>query len=367
MRLLYLYPEAWTGHRAREVQVLSTCVSLAQAGIEVTLVTAGGEAEIFQHLLEVAGTLLVPGMRVVALSRTLGPVESTSIFSRNFAHWMKNRRAFDLAFIIHLKAGPTLTHAGIPYVYEAHGIFTPTQPHAGRQRMLHKLEGQVLSAASMLVATSAPLATALTTWFSLGKEFAVVPNAGFPPLDEGISDPSGPFVYCGSIADPNDLAGVFQAAHETKSPLRVIGGNEAEWRLVGDWLDTSEIDWHPHLPLDEFHRNLAGARAGLIATNPDSPAGEFACPLKLFDYAGCGLQVLTTSLPALQSLDVGSWCTQVPSPARLAWIEALQNFRHDSEQVEAARVWSGVHTWAQRAEALVRLFQGELTDDQVVT
>ena len=193
MRLLYLYPEEWTGRRAREVHTLSTCVALAQNGVEVTLVTAGEEAELFRHLLEVAGTLLVPDLHLVTLSRTLGPVQSTSIFSRNFTHWMRNRRGFNHAFTVHLKAGPILVNAGIPYIYEAHGIFTPTQPHAGRQRMLHKLEGQVLASASKLVATSAPLATALTTWFSLEKEFSIVPNAGLPPLDKSVSAPFGPF------------------------------------------------------------------------------------------------------------------------------------------------------------------------------
>ena len=45
MRLLYLYPEEWTGRRAREAHTLSTCAALAREGVDVTLVTAGGLAE----------------------------------------------------------------------------------------------------------------------------------------------------------------------------------------------------------------------------------------------------------------------------------------------------------------------------------
>jgi hypothetical protein len=354
MRLLYLYPEEWTGRRAREVHTLSTCAALAESGVDVTLVTAGGGPELRDQLLNVADAADVPGLNLVALSRTLGPIQSTSIFSRNFTHWMRNRPPFDLAFIIHLKAGPILTQAGIPYAYEAHGIFAQTQQNPARQRMLHKLEGQVLTAAVMHVATSAPLAVALNTWFALSKDFAIVPNAGLPPLGRSISAPDGPFVYCGSIDDGAGLAGIIQAARDTRVPLKIVGGTEEEWRTVGEQLDTSGIAWQPRVLVHEIPEILAGARAGLIPTNPDAPSKEFSCPMKLFDYARCGLPVISTALPSLQSLDVGSWCTQIPSPARVAWVEALKNFRREADQAEAARAWSGEHTWAQRGELLKR-------------
>src|SRR5271167_4967307 len=115
MRLLYLYSEEWTGRRAREVHTLSTCVALAQAGVKVTLVTAGGQTELLEHLQDVAETDEVPGLQIVVLSRTLGPIRSTAIFSRNFSSWIRTVPAFDIGYIIHLKAGPILRQAGIPY------------------------------------------------------------------------------------------------------------------------------------------------------------------------------------------------------------------------------------------------------------
>lgn len=356
MRLLYLYPEEWTGRQAREVQTLSTCVALAQSGVDVTLVTGGGEIEIQDHLLDVADATDVPGLNLVTLPRALGPIQSTAIFSRNFTSWMQGRRAFDLAYIVHLKAGPILTQAGIPYAYEAHGILAQAPQNAARQRSLHKLEGQVLTTAALHVATSAPLAVALRTWYGLSKDFAIVPNAGLPPLRRGLSSPNGPFVYCGSIADGQDLAGIIQATRDTQSPLKIVGGTEEEWRMVGEKLDTSGIAWRPRVRFNDLPEVLAGARAGLIPTNFDAPTGEFSCPMKLFDYARCGLPVLSTALPALQSLDVGPWCIQVPSPLRGAWVEELKTFRHSADHAEAARAWSAEHTWAQRAELLKRAF-----------
>jgi hypothetical protein len=200
MRLLYLYSEEWTGRRAREVHTLSTCVALAQSGVEVTLVTAGGERELREHLRDVAGAAEVAGLNFVALSRAMGPIRSTSIFARNFKRWVRGALTYDLAFIIHLKAGPILTQAGIPYAYEAHEVFART-PQGERRRNLEKLEGQVLESAARLIATSAPLAEALKTRFALAGDFAIVPNAGSPPLESCIGAADGPFVYCGSIAD----------------------------------------------------------------------------------------------------------------------------------------------------------------------
>ncbi len=295
-------------------------------------------------------------MEIVALSRTLGPIRSTAIFSRNFNYWVRTVPAFQLGFVIHLKSGPILRQAGIPYVYEAHEIFAQTPQNPVRQRRLHVLEGQVLAEASRHVATSAPLALALCTWFSLETEFSIVPNAGLPPLDHTISDPEGPFVYCGSIADWKGLDVAIAAAQETGVPLRIIGGTVEEWRALAERVDCSGVEWRPRVHLRDVPGALFGARAGLVPTNFDMPSGEFSCPMKLFDYARCGLPVLATALPSLQSLEVGPWCTQVPSPTLGSWVDALKQFRYDPEQAEAARQWSEQHTWEIRAAQLKHVF-----------
>ena len=149
---------------------------------------------------------------------------------------------------------------------------------------------------------------------------------------------------------------MMQAALDTKTPLKMIGGNETEWHALGEQVDTSGIAWRPRVRFTDIPEVLAGARAGLIPTNFDLPTGEFSCPMKLFDYARCGLPVLSTALPALQSLDVGDWCTQVPSPARGAWVEVLKAYQVRPRARPAAREWSTGHTWSQRAEMLKQAF-----------
>jgi hypothetical protein len=357
MRLLYLYPEEWTGLRAREVHTLSTCVALARVGPQVTLVTAGGLDELRGHLRDIAGGDHVPGLELVALSRKLGPIRSASIFSYHFRKWLRDQNPFDWGYIIHLKAAGMLREGGIPYAYEAHEIFAETpQKDAARQNQLHQLEKETVHDAAMCVATSTPLAMALTERYAISDDFVIAPNAGLPPLDRNLGAADGRFVYCGSIADWKGIDLIIHASRDARVPLKIVGGSPEIWRLISVRLDTSGVAWHPRVPLAGLPEVLEGARAGLIPTQPDTSSGRYSCPMKLFDYARCSLPVVSSALPSLESLQVGPWCTQVASPTREAWARALADFSYQGSEAEAARVWSGEHTWARRAELLVRAF-----------
>jgi len=355
MRLLYLYPEEWTGRRAREVHTLSTCVALARAGAEVTLVTAGGERELRGQLRDVAGADEVRGLTLAALSRSLGPVRSVSIFRHHFQKWLPAQAHFDWGYIIHLKAASFLTRTHVmPYAYEAHEIFAQTpQKNEARQIKLHELERAVVCGAAVRIATSGALAAALSTWLAMPNEFKIVPNAGQEPLARGTGAADGPFVYAGSIADWKGLNLVIEAAEEAGVPLKIVGGTKEEWQRLGKHCDNCGIAWHPRVSLADLPKALAGARAGLIPTQPESASGRYSCPMKLFDYARCGLPVVSTALPSLQSLGVGSWCTQVAGSDKAAWAAALKKFRFDATQAEMARAWAGGHTWAKRAEMIL--------------
>ncbi len=359
MRLLYLYPEEWTGRRAREVHTLSTCVALAQLGLDVTLLTAGGLPQLQHHLLDIAGADSVSGLTFTALSRSLGPIRSAAIFEFHFNKWFTAQPRFDAAYIIHLKAGAMLQKVRLPYAYEAHEIFAETpQKSEPLALKLRDLERDVLTHAKWRIATSTPLADALCETYALPADFAIVPNAGLPPLHHITSLPQGPFIYAGSIADWKGLDLLIRGTREAEVPLKVIGGTTEEWQKLGTELDLTGIAWQPRVALSDLPHALEGARAGLIATQPGTPSGRYSCPMKIFDYARVGLPVLTTALPSLKSLDVGPWCTQVEAPTHEAWTNALYLFRYDATHAEAARAWAASHTWRQRADQLVHALGG---------
>ena len=358
MRLLYLYPEEWTGIRAREIHTLSTCVALARAGDEVTLVTAGGARRLRHHLMEIAGAEIEPRLRLVSLLRGLGPIRSASIFSHFFQFWLSRESStFDAAYIIHLKAAAMLRTVGVPYLYEAHEVFaeTPQRSPASHEH-LHELEKEVLARAHWRVATSKALAVALRAHYVLPNDFNIVPNAGQPPLAASLGEADGPFVYSGSISDWKGLEVVVRAAGQEKLPVKIIGGTLAQWQALGARADVRHAQWEPRVSLSELPRVLQGARAGLIPTQLSASSGRYSCPMKLFDYARCGLPVLCTALPSLDTLAVGSWCTRIEKSTVENWAEAMRAFFFRPVQAETARAWAEAHTWTLRAEAIQRVF-----------
>jgi glycosyltransferase involved in cell wall biosynthesis len=355
MRLLYLYPEEWHGHRAREVHTLSTCVALARNGLEVTLVIAGGLRQLREHLRDIAGADEIPTLHFTVLTRGIGPIRSAAIFGKLFRFWLQRQPPFQAGFVIHLKAAAILKRAMLPYLYEAHEVFAETpRPTAAEKESLHALERDALAGAAWRVATSKPLATALRAHYVLPNDFFIIPNAGRPPLPQSVFSPDGPFVYSGSIADWKGLETVIAASRAAGIPLKIVGGTAEEWQRLREAMPADHVAWHPRVPQEELPRALTGARAGLVPTRPDSPSGRYSCPMKLFDYAGCGLPVLSTALQSLESLNAGSWCARVEAPTVEAWTEALRTFRPSAILAETARAWAGTHTWKRRAEKIAQ-------------
>ncbi len=351
--ILYLYPEEWTGRRAREVHTLSTCVALARIGVPVTLVTAGGGPALRAHLRDIAGSEQVEHLEIVPLSRSFGPIRSAAIFGLKFHRWLRTRGSFSHAFTIHLKAASLLARTGIPYLFEAHEVFAET-PRGNREveDVLAEMERSALASATWRVATSSALADALRTRYALPNDFAIVPNAGQPPLDSSVARANGLFVYCGSIADWKGLDLAIEGTRRASRRLRIVGGVEAEWRALSDRCDASAVEWQPRVALAELPAAIAGVCAGLIPTQPESGSGRYSCPMKLFDYARCGLPVVSTALPALQDLELGSWCTLVTEPTAEAWTRTLRDFPSQPRDSEAARQWAAHHTWEKRAQRL---------------
>jgi glycosyltransferase involved in cell wall biosynthesis len=360
VRLLYLYPEEWTGKRAREIHTLSTCAALAEQGAEVTLVTAGGEEMIKKHCSEVWGRSTVPNLSFVCLFRQLGPVKSASIFSFAFQSWLMTQQKFDLAYIIHLKASVMCRIAKIRYAYEAHEIFGDGATRSARHKAeLDKLEQETLKLAFRRIATSNALAEALHKRYELPDDFAVIPNAGLPPLPHSLANAKGPFIYFGGLADWKGLDILIRAGYAAQAPLRIVGGTRDEWQKMrvsfpGDY---RQLEWEPRVPQEQMPQALAGARCGLIPTDPSFGAGLYSCPMKLFDYARCGLPVISMDLMSLQSLAVGAWCYRVKNLGGLEWMTALSSFVFRESDTTAALAWSAQHTWSQRAQKILALLR----------
>jgi glycosyltransferase involved in cell wall biosynthesis len=373
-RLLYLYPEEWAGTRARELHTLQTCLGLADAGVDVTLVTAGN-FEIERELAGVGRTQTPPHFSAYNLSRQLGPIKSARIFSYRFKRWLKTQPRFDAAYAIHLKAARLLRQMSIPYWWEAHEIFSETPlPGSRAAKNLHRLERETLVWARGRIATSQALADALVAHYFANKPdvlFHIVPHGCDTPLAEPQADLAGPLVYAGSIADWKGLHLIIETAMKQKLPLRVVGGTREEIiaaiaalgkiRLrpdAGTIHRVGPVEWHERVAPAVLFEKLKGCRAGVSPTLPQTASGRYSLPMKIFEYARCGLPVITTDLPSLQSLDLGTWCQRVPSPEVGAWTRAL-TYPFTKNDAEAARRWAADHTWQKRGQHLAKILELE--------
>ncbi|HXG14884.1 MAG TPA: glycosyltransferase [Calidithermus sp.] len=351
--ILYVYPEEWTGRRAREVQTLQTCLALADLGLDVTLVTGDAQA-VRRHATEFGRRELPGRLHLATVSRRLGPVRSVRLFASRFRTWLGGRAVSGLGYAIHLKAARVLGAFGIPYLYEAHEVFAESARSPRHGRRLERAERLALEHAVLRVATSQALAAALNRRYFPDRPlpFVVIPNAGDPPLAQPLLDPAGPLVYAGSLADWKGLPLALEAAARLGVPVRVVGGDRAQWERLAAALSPGArrgATWLPRRPVAELDRVLAGCRAGLIPTRPDSGSGRYSCPLKLFDYARCGLPVAVTDLPSLDALDPGPWCVRVGAPTVDAWVEGLRRLPADGWEVLR---WAASHTWYERAVQL---------------
>ncbi|PTX99624.1 hypothetical protein DB346_17490 [Verrucomicrobia bacterium LW23] len=411
MRILYLYPEEWTGRRAREVHTLRTCVALAGAGASVHLLTAGG-MDLPQELLRLGLTLAETAaaserLSSTAISRRFGPLKSAWFFRRRFAPWLaqqqRGAQPFDAAFIIHLKAAAMLNGSltTLPYVFEAHEVFAETPaPGSASLREVEMLERRVLSEAAGVIATSQALARALSSrYFAATKapRFHIIAHGGAEPVElgsgnAGTGSAEGPFVYAGSLGDWKGLDIAMEAlllldaqslTRATRLPeLRIIGGNRDEWERLRDTVLSrlpgtvragagERLHWHPRVAGADLPQHLAGTRAGLIPTLPETGSGRYSCPMKLYDYARMGLPVVATDLPSLQSLaldrgDAASggapvWCIRVTEPSVAAWKAALLAVPAGEEAARcrpAILAWARRNTWAQRGLRLLAAMEG---------
>lgn len=335
------------------MQTLQTCLALADLGLEVTLVS-GDAAAVARHAAALGRPRLPEGLRLATVSRRLGPLRSARLFARRFRAWLAGRPVPDPGYVIHLKAARLLAALGIPYVYEAHEVFAESARSPRRQRRLEQAERLTLEHAALRVATSRALAEALNARYfpRSPRPFAVVPNAGDPPLARSVADPAGPLAYAGSLADWKGLPVALEAAARLGLPARVVGGDRRDWARLAAMLSAParrRVTWLPRRPPAELDRALAGCRAGLIPTRPDTGSGRYSCPMKLFDYARCGLPVVTTDLPSFDDLDLGPWCLRVAAPTVEAWTEALGRLPAAGDQ---ALAWAAGRTWRERAVQL---------------
>jgi glycosyltransferase involved in cell wall biosynthesis len=364
MRLLYPYGEEFTGERAREVHTINRAHSLAECGMDVTLVVA--ESPRFnsgEQLLRHFGLLPSAHLKIEFLPRRLrlGPMRfvSTKMFYRRLGGWLKHQPPFDVVYLIHLKAADYLEteHSHLPVVFEAHEIFADSFPtdHPKHTRV-KELEDDVYSRARAIVATSNFLLSALEERYPIPTKTNVIPNAVESSFFEVPLDRAEPrrIVYIGSFQHWKGVDVALTAMRDLGDYKLDLFGGTAEQGAALKATAPPNVYFHGYARHDQILPTLAKASVALIPNLLEPKSSLYTFPMKLLEYAAAGRMVVSSDLPVVRELHLGDWAQIVPAGNSAALADAIRNQDQlrTAPLQEDARAWARGFTWERGAEIL---------------
>lgn len=164
----------------------------------------------------------------------------------------------------------------------------------------------------------------------------------------------------GQLNERLDL-GALEAVADSGLSLALIGPRYEQDPGVHDALDRlvarPNVQWVDRLPYDQMPSVLAQLRVGLTPYT-DSAFNQRSYPLKTLEYLAAGLPVVSTDLPSARLLD----CSDVALASNAADFARMTGelvrqavSEHD---VARRRAFASRHSWACRAEELVRIAVG---------
>ena len=393
MTLIYVHEATIPEKKARTIQAINTCVSLANLGLNVNLVVGDCANRSPAELASFYGLEWPNNLNITACAgRGLTHVIQTAIRSCPSRGAMLFCRNLGTARMLLSLSESTET----PLVYEAHKIAFMVVADEGRmaglpamrvqRRMLRtfRAESEVFRSARGIVCTSDAVAALSRTLFGRDRDVIVARNGGPEPVEGVWSPESGvrslktvdsglkTIVYVGTWGGWKGTDTLLQAMRLLEGfRLVVVGSTAAE---KGGASDASRVDSLPedrlslkgYLPPGDVipfltSQNFAAATITLPAAHFSEPF-FFTCPLKLFQYLAAGIPVVASDVPAIREIlkhRENALLVRPGDPESLA--EGIKTVAFDRQLaltlrqngLETARQ----HTWQKRAEKLASFFR----------
>lgn len=321
MRLLYLYNEILPKRSAHDVYIWRNCLSLAQAGAQVTLAVgtgSGSDTFLHQHYQSDAHANFRV-RRLAALRKSFGlPITWNWVFLYAAQKAITHAKP-DWVVMSVLKQG--LYHlaacrriAGVRYCYEAHELqYYPNidvSSLAPRQRARLDAEIAMLRACDLVTVTTTALANILKAGpYALPQQrVAVIPLATMPgePLPMLRCRDGEPFTlgYVGQLYRGQGMERLIEALALTPLRIRltVIGGSkndiarlEAHAKQCGVG---SRIQWQGFQPPNVLSDRVADVQA-FVAPFDSTTRMPYVAHTKLIDYVAWGRPFIAPRLPVV--------------------------------------------------------------------
>jgi glycosyltransferase involved in cell wall biosynthesis len=368
VKLLYIFPEEFTGSFAREYHVYRLAESLAASGCDITLAAATSPHLANPDQLHgLFGGSRSGRLRVVWLKRqvSLGPwrIRSGAWFFRQMDRLIRSLKP-DGVFTMHLKAADHLgkRHPSLPLVFEAHEIFADTYPeNSARHRRLLEMERRVYARVRGVVAISSYLAESLQNRFSFllrvplrvqhdGIDEAMLLDASAPPDVHEL-------IYTGSLQPWKGVPVAIEAMRLLPEfHLTVLGGGGKSLDLLRRNAPAN-VTCLGQVPREALRPFLQKANIGLMPNLLEPRSALYTFPLKLLEYSAAGKGIVASQIPVFDQLDLGGWVNQVPSGSPEALAAAVRALTQRGIDRDAARAWAGRFLWKNQGMAMKQFLE----------
>jgi len=369
VKLLYIFPEEFTGRFAREYHVYRLAESLAAAGCDVTLAAAPSpRLSNAAQLHDLFGGSQSDRLNVVWLKRQISlglwKIRSGAWFFRQLDRLIPSHKP-DAVFTMHLKAADHVAkrHPSLPLVFEAHEIFADTYPETStKHRSLLEIERRIYARVRGVVAISSYLADCLQTRFALRVPLRVQHDG----IDETmLLDTSTPpdlheLIYAGSLQPWKGVPVAIEAMRLLPEfHLTVLGGAGKSLDLLRQNAPAN-VTFTGQLTREALRPLLQKANIGLMPNLLEPRSALYTFPLKLLEYSAAGKGIVASQIPVFDQLDLGAWVNLVPSGSPEAIADSVRSLTQRGIDRATAQAWSSQFLWKNQGIAMKQFLESLL-------
>jgi glycosyltransferase involved in cell wall biosynthesis len=369
VKLLYIFPEEFTGRFAREYHVYRLAESLAAAGCDVTLAAAPSpEMASADQLHAYFGGAGSERLRIVWLKRaiSLGPlkIRSGAHFFRQLDPLIASLKP-DGAFTMHTKAADYFrrTHPSLPFIFEAHEIFADTYPEtSAKHRELLETERRIYARAQGVVAISSYLAECLQTRFALHVPVHVQHDGIDESMLLGWTPPPDPheLIYAGSLQPWKGVPVAIEAMKLLPEFHLIVLGGEGKSLEAIRACAPANVTFLGQMPRHAMAPYLRKASIGLMPNLLEPRSALYTFPLKLLEYSAAGKGIVASRIPVFDHLKLDPWVDLVPSGKAEALADSVRSLTQRGIDRAAAQRWASQFLWQNQGLAMKQYLESVL-------